>query len=83
MKNLSELNDTMFVSEVDLDCEKPYCKARFIIGSVDDDPMVFAIPKELAYYQRMHFCGSKIARDEYFEQGRKEIQRKIKDALDI
>jgi len=83
MKNLSELNETMYVTAVDLDCEKPYCKARFKDGSIGDVEMLFAIPKELAYYQRNHFCGSEKMRGNYLEQGRKEIQWKIKDALDI
>ena len=92
---MSDINDMQFmggtleipsghwVDSVNLDCSEPYC----IIFPKDkwdnNDAIKLMIPKNLAYYLRTHFCGSREYHDRVYEQGAHDARMTIKRALDI
>lgn len=79
--------DNWFVDQADFDAEKPYIHIQPEPGSPDfeDYPAgkLLDVPKSLAYYLSVHFCGSFSMRDILLERGRNEVKNKIKEALGI
>lgn len=83
-----EIPDGWFVNTADFDADKPYI--YIFPSSESKDYKEYSIhgkklqvPKALAYYLSVHFCGSELLREIYINSGKQEIQNKIKEALGI
>ena len=79
-----EIPDGYYVNKVDLDCYEPYC----IINSVNscglrNKGQKVLIPKALAYYLSVHFCGSDEMHDLIEKNTIRDMQNKIKYILGI
>lgn len=81
--SVSEIPSDFFVSKVDLDAEIPYCEAQPKDFTDLNKPTKFLIPETLAYYMRLHFCGSQKMHDALIEDGKRSVRLKIKAALGI
>jgi chaperone required for assembly of F1-ATPase len=78
-----EIPDGWFVDHANFDVEEPY-----IIIFPGSEPYTpngkkLFVPKSLAYFLSVHFCGSEKMSEMLTESGRMEIQIKIKRALGI
>jgi hypothetical protein len=76
-----DIPEGYFIHKVDFDTEEPY----IIIA----DPVNFGtdiklpIPKSLAYYLSIHYCGSEQTKDKIRKNAKREIINGIKELLDI
>ena len=80
MNIILSIPDGHLVVGCDLDADEPYCQI-VPIGSLTDMPDIVPIPKELAYYLRTHWCGSKLMHGTIAENARRQIRNQIKAAL--
>lgn len=79
--------DNWFVDQADFDAEKPYIHIQPEPDSPDfeDYPAgkLLDVPKSLAHYLSVHFCGSHIMREMMVLSGILEVRNQIKNALGI
>ena len=68
------------VCEANFDTVEPYIK---IVNDGTYEEQRLPVPKPLAYYLGVHFCGSDVMRNAYIRQGEVNIQNKIKSALGL
>lgn len=79
--------DNWLVDQADFDAEKPYIHIQPEPGSPDfeDYPAgkLLDVPKSLAYYLSVHFCGSHTMKEVMVMSGILEVRNQIKNALGI
>jgi hypothetical protein len=80
---LNIIPEDAYIDKVDLDAEQPYCEWRMPEDGVMTPGNTLFIPPQLAHYLAIHFCGSRKMREAMLEQGREEIRKTIKGALNI
>ena len=71
--------DGWFVCGANFDLPKP--EVRIIRDSHDSEEQTILIPKSLAYFLGVHFCGSHVMREALLETGRQEIIQGVRLAL--
>lgn len=72
--------DGWFVFGADFDCDEPYI--TITKGSPNSEKKL-SVPKALAYYLSMHFCGSKSMHNSLIKTGKYTAHKEIRSALGL
>ncbi len=82
-----QIPDGWFVDQADFDADKPYIHIQpdHDSDAFEDYPAgkLLEVPKSLAYYLSVHFCGSRAMHDMLVNSGKTQIRNAIKEILEI
>ena len=80
---MAEIPPDHFVVGCNLDADEPWFEIVSNSASARIPPKRMPIPKELAFYLRTHWCGSKKMHEKIVENTRRGIANNIKAALGL
>lgn len=85
--DILEIPNDWIVDHADFDVETPYIHISPVENSPDfknySQGRMLRVPKSLAYFLSVHFCGSYLMSDTLINSGRNDVRNKIKEALGI
>jgi len=73
-----EIGEDWFCYKADFDCDEPH----IILAHKDGgEEKKIPVPKQLAYYLRTHWCGSKIMHDLITDNAKKSISSSLREII--
>ncbi len=74
------IGEDWYCYNVNFDAEKPYVT---LCNNDNSEEVKIAVPKQLVYYLKTHWCGSQFIHDQIADKARKRLQVELQRLLGI